>query len=261
MRATICLEYLTNKIEIAEGVTMGLSSLQEMFSIYYKTQSQVCVLRLYVEFEHLPNTVEEPGLGFDWRSYKSESEGEYDGNYNFIDPNADKEQADCTIESDMEDVANALASEHPFREPSFIRVLDLDVMNEPKFLEYANADPPVVGDGEFVIKMQFISKETMIKAVKCVQYGPAVIGLSGFQPLRKFRALFMKKLLVNIDLGKFDHKWKHYGELVREMPNGVEYAIDLRRRHCDCGEFQVDHFQVVMSLPIVKTNVLNGKYM
>ncbi|MED6135892.1 hypothetical protein PIB30_050941, partial [Stylosanthes scabra] len=24
------------------------------------------------------------------------------------------------------------------------------------------------------------------------------------------------------------------------MPNGVEYAVDLRRRRCDCGEFQVD---------------------
>ncbi|MED6178900.1 hypothetical protein PIB30_111907 [Stylosanthes scabra] len=24
------------------------------------------------------------------------------------------------------------------------------------------------------------------------------------------------------------------------MPNGVEYAVDLRRRHCDCCEFQVE---------------------
>ncbi|RYR16366.1 uncharacterized protein [Arachis hypogaea] len=29
---------------------------------------------------------------------------------------------------------------------------------------------------------------------------------------------------------------------VREMPSGVEYAVDLRRRHCDCGYFQVDRF-------------------
>ncbi|XP_016195801.1 uncharacterized protein LOC107636840 [Arachis ipaensis] len=27
---------------------------------------------------------------------------------------------------------------------------------------------------------------------------------------------------------------------VREMPSGVEYAVDLRRQRCDCGEFQVD---------------------
>ncbi|XP_015957176.1 uncharacterized protein LOC107481411 [Arachis duranensis] len=27
---------------------------------------------------------------------------------------------------------------------------------------------------------------------------------------------------------------------VREMPSGLEYAVDLRRHQCDCGEFQVD---------------------
>ncbi|XP_025661237.1 uncharacterized protein [Arachis hypogaea] len=27
---------------------------------------------------------------------------------------------------------------------------------------------------------------------------------------------------------------------VREMPSGVEYAVDLRRQRCDCGEFQVN---------------------
>ncbi|RYQ99285.1 hypothetical protein Ahy_B07g087193 [Arachis hypogaea] len=27
---------------------------------------------------------------------------------------------------------------------------------------------------------------------------------------------------------------------VREMPSGTEYAVDLRRQRCDCGEFQMD---------------------
>ncbi|XP_072078056.1 uncharacterized protein [Arachis hypogaea] len=27
---------------------------------------------------------------------------------------------------------------------------------------------------------------------------------------------------------------------MREMPSGLEYAVDLRRQRCDCGEFQVD---------------------
>ncbi|RYR34683.1 hypothetical protein Ahy_A10g049682 [Arachis hypogaea] len=27
---------------------------------------------------------------------------------------------------------------------------------------------------------------------------------------------------------------------IREMPSGQEYAVDLRRRQCDCGDFQVD---------------------
>nr|XP_025643432.1 uncharacterized protein LOC112737657 [Arachis hypogaea] len=29
---------------------------------------------------------------------------------------------------------------------------------------------------------------------------------------------------------------------VWKMPSGVEYAVDLRRRHCDCGYFQVHRF-------------------
>ncbi|RYR05348.1 hypothetical protein Ahy_B06g085217 [Arachis hypogaea] len=115
------------------------TSLQEMFSIYYQAQSQVSVIELYVEFEQLPNMVEEHDYDFDWESYNSDSEEEYEGNYDVVDPNADEEQEDCTVESDVEDVANALASEHPFEEPSFMRALDLDAMNAPEFSEYADA--------------------------------------------------------------------------------------------------------------------------
>ncbi|QHO41493.1 uncharacterized protein DS421_5g146230 [Arachis hypogaea] len=115
------------------------TSLQEIFSIYYQSQLQVSVIELYVEFDQLSNTVEQHDQDFDWKSYNSDSEEEYEGNYDFIDPNADEEQEDCTIESDVEDVPNALASKHPFEEPSFMRALDLDAMNAPEFLEYANA--------------------------------------------------------------------------------------------------------------------------
>ncbi|XP_016191847.1 uncharacterized protein LOC107632694 [Arachis ipaensis] len=142
------------------------TSLQEIFSIYYQVQSQVPVIELYVEFDQLPNTVEQHDHDFDWKSYNGDSEEEYEGNYDFVEPNADEEQEDCTIESDVEDVANALASEHPFEEPSFMRALDLDAMNAPEFSEFANADPPMVEDGEFVIGMEFNSREAVIKAVK-----------------------------------------------------------------------------------------------
>ncbi|XP_072086577.1 uncharacterized protein [Arachis hypogaea] len=142
------------------------TSLQEMFSIYYQAQSRVSVIQLYMEFDQLPNTVEQYDHDFDGKSYNGDSEEEYEGNYDFVDPNADEEQEDCTIESDVEDVPNALASEHPFEEPSFMRALDLDAMNAPEFPEYANADSPVVKDGEFVRGMEFNSREAVIKAVK-----------------------------------------------------------------------------------------------
>ncbi|MED6186451.1 hypothetical protein PIB30_066829 [Stylosanthes scabra] len=40
--------------------------------------------------------------------------------------------------SEVEDVANALANEMPFQEPSFMRVLDEDAMNAPEFAEDMN---------------------------------------------------------------------------------------------------------------------------
>ncbi|KAL4315050.1 hypothetical protein AHAS_Ahas15G0146300 [Arachis hypogaea] len=47
-----------------------------------------------------------------------------------------------------------------------MRTLDFDAMNAPEFLEYVNADPPVVVDGEFVIGMKFNSRKVVIKAFK-----------------------------------------------------------------------------------------------
>ncbi|XP_057755421.1 uncharacterized protein LOC130974567 [Arachis stenosperma] len=42
----------------------------------------------------------------------------------------------------------------------------------------------------------------------------------------------------NIQVNYFDRQNEVFE--VREMPSGLEYAIDLRRQRCDCGEFQVD---------------------
>ncbi|XP_029153333.1 uncharacterized protein [Arachis hypogaea] len=43
---------------------------------------------------------------------------------------------------------------------------------------------------------------------------------------------------VNIQVNCFDRQSQVFE--VREMPNGVEYNVDLGRQWCDCGEFQVD---------------------
>ncbi|XP_016178963.1 uncharacterized protein LOC107621455 [Arachis ipaensis] len=42
----------------------------------------------------------------------------------------------------------------------------------------------------------------------------------------------------NIHVSYFDREHEVFE--VREMPSGVEYAVDLRQQRCDCGEFQVD---------------------
>ncbi|XP_029145785.1 uncharacterized protein [Arachis hypogaea] len=42
----------------------------------------------------------------------------------------------------------------------------------------------------------------------------------------------------NIQVNCFDRQNEVFK--VRKMPSGLEYAVDLRRHRCDCGEFQVD---------------------
>ncbi|RYR51475.1 hypothetical protein Ahy_A06g026491 [Arachis hypogaea] len=64
------------------------------------------------------------------------------------------------MEANLTDVANALANKHPFEESSFMRTLDLEAMHAPEFSEYMNAD------GEFVVGMEFSSREAIIIAMK-----------------------------------------------------------------------------------------------
>ncbi|RYQ86606.1 hypothetical protein Ahy_B10g106260 [Arachis hypogaea] len=47
----------------------------------------------------------------------------------------------------------------------------------------------------------------------------------------------------NIQVNCFDRQNEVFE--VREMPSGLEYAVDLRRHQCDCGEFQMDQVRRV----------------
>ncbi|XP_057733810.1 uncharacterized protein LOC130948981 [Arachis stenosperma] len=67
---------------------------------------------------------------------------------------------------DVSDVANALANEVPFEEPSFMRVLDLEAMHVSEFLDYTSAEISFVADGEFAVGMEFSFREAVIKAIK-----------------------------------------------------------------------------------------------
>ncbi|XP_072063328.1 uncharacterized protein [Arachis hypogaea] len=69
--------------------------------------------------------------------------------------------------ADVADVANALANQQPFVEPTFMRSLDLEVMHAPEFSQYVNAaELPVMTDGEFTVRMELSSREAVIKAMK-----------------------------------------------------------------------------------------------
>ncbi|RYR68730.1 hypothetical protein Ahy_A03g015210 [Arachis hypogaea] len=283
------------------------ASMQDMFSMYMETRSQISFIELYIEFEQ-----SEADRNIEMENYNSDSEEEFESNYECLDPGGDGDQAEDTMQADVADVANALVNQHPFVEPTFMRSLDLEAMHTPEFPEYMNAELPVVADGEFMVGMEFSSREAVIKAMKdytirrgvdyrvyesepttfyakCTQYGSGCDWLIRVSKMsRKYcwevrryngshtctRACIsqdhsklgsdtiaeaIKPLDIrgrsastrcvisdcanarasgNIQVSCFDRQNEVFE--VREMPSGVEYAVDLRRRVCDCGEFQVD---------------------
>ncbi|RYQ87528.1 hypothetical protein Ahy_B09g095044 [Arachis hypogaea] len=99
-------------------------------------------------------------------NYNSDSEEDFESNYEIVGPGENEDGADGTMNADVAEVANALANSLPFQEPSFMRSLDLKTMNAPEFSQYMNAELPVVADGEFTVGMEFNSREEVIKAMK-----------------------------------------------------------------------------------------------
>ncbi|MED6183271.1 hypothetical protein PIB30_036350 [Stylosanthes scabra] len=102
--------------------------------------AHVAVVELYVEFEQIPyvvGAVEEVQPDLAIEGYYSDSEEEFEGTYVIDDAN-EEDVSEHDMESDVEDVANALANELPFQEPSFMRVLDEEAMKEPEFAEDMN---------------------------------------------------------------------------------------------------------------------------
>ncbi|XP_057730577.1 uncharacterized protein LOC130945903 [Arachis stenosperma] len=137
------------------------ASMQEMFSMYIENRSQLAFIELYVEFEQ-----SEADRNILREDYNSDSEEEFESNYEVVGPDGDEDQGDGPVAPDVSDVANALANKVPFEEPSFMRVLDLEAMHVPEFPDYTSAEIPFVADGEFAVGMEFSSREAVIKAIK-----------------------------------------------------------------------------------------------
>ncbi|RYR59273.1 hypothetical protein Ahy_A05g025129 [Arachis hypogaea] len=137
------------------------ASMQEMFSMYIESRAQISFIELYIEFEQF-----EADRNILRENYNSDSEKEFESNYEVVGPEGDKDQGDGSVAPNLTDVANALVNEVPFEEPSFMRVLDLEAMHAPEFPDYMSAEVPFVADGEFVVGMEFSSRKTVIKAMK-----------------------------------------------------------------------------------------------
>ncbi|RYR28948.1 hypothetical protein Ahy_B01g053174 [Arachis hypogaea] len=110
------------------------ASMQEMFSMYIESHGQISFIEVYVEFE-----LSEADRNIEREDYNGDSKEEFESNYKVIGPGGDEDQGDGNVAPNIADMTNALANEHPFEEPSFMRALDLEAMHAPEFLEYINA--------------------------------------------------------------------------------------------------------------------------
>ncbi|XP_072079943.1 uncharacterized protein [Arachis hypogaea] len=136
--------------------------MQEMFSVYLESRSRISFIELYIEFEQSA-----ADRDIELEDYNSDSEEEFESNYEVIDLGVDEDQADEAMVADVADVTNALANQQPFVEQSFMRSLDLKAMHAPEFPQYVNAaELPLLPDGEFTVGMEFSSREAVIKAMK-----------------------------------------------------------------------------------------------
>ncbi|RYR35014.1 hypothetical protein Ahy_A10g050105 [Arachis hypogaea] len=118
-------------------------------------------IELYIEFEQ-----SEADRNIELEDYNSESEDEFESNYEIVGPCEYEDETGGDMNADVAEVANALANPRPFQEPSFMRSLDLEAMHAPEFPQYMNSALPVVADGEFTVGMKFSSREAVIKAMK-----------------------------------------------------------------------------------------------
>ncbi|XP_052114442.1 uncharacterized protein LOC107480949 [Arachis duranensis] len=148
-------------VQFQTKYVMDEASMQEMFSMYMKNRHRMSCIELYIEFEQ-----SEADRNIELEDYNSESEDEFESNYEIVGPGEDEEAAGGAMNADVAEVANALANPHPFQEPSFMQSLDLGAMHAPEFPQYMNPAPPVVADGEFTVGMEFSSREAVIKAMK-----------------------------------------------------------------------------------------------
>ncbi|KAL4276825.1 hypothetical protein AHAS_Ahas20G0245900 [Arachis hypogaea] len=140
---------------------MDEASMQEMFLMYIENRAQISFIELYIEFEQ-----SEADRNILREDYNSDSKEKFKSNYECVGSDGDEDQGDKTIDPDVTEVANTLANDMPFGEPSFMRVLDLEAMHVPEFPEYMTAEISNVADGEFAVGMEFSSREAVIKAIK-----------------------------------------------------------------------------------------------
>ncbi|RYR28362.1 hypothetical protein Ahy_B01g052471 isoform B [Arachis hypogaea] len=125
------------------------ASMQEMFSMYIESCTQMSFIELYIEFKQ-----SEANRNIERKDYNSDNEEEFESNYEVV-----VVQGDGTMEANVTGMANTLANQYPFEEPFYMRALDLEAMDALKLPEYMNVgtmivivvEIPIAVDGEFAM--------------------------------------------------------------------------------------------------------------
>ncbi|MED6188742.1 hypothetical protein PIB30_088831 [Stylosanthes scabra] len=88
----------------------------------------------------------------------NDNEDEFETNYKVADANKD----DPVVYNPLV----SYASQDPFAVPPYMCALDLEAMHAPEFSEYVNIGVATPEDGEFQVGMEYISRESVISAIK-----------------------------------------------------------------------------------------------
>ncbi|RYR37088.1 hypothetical protein Ahy_A09g042012 [Arachis hypogaea] len=182
---------------------------------------------MYVVDEGKLVEVDLPEANINWTVYNAKSEEEFEGTYHIVGLTEEVGEDDIIVESNVTDVTNALASQHPSREPSFMHALDVDAMNALEFPEYINSSKHnnvIASIKDYTIR-------------RGVDYWVCEFESTTFYANNKLQS--NQQAAENIQVNLFDRKNEIFE--VREMPSGIEYAIESL---------------VAMPLHVVRTNDL-----
>ncbi|RYR41098.1 hypothetical protein Ahy_A08g037496 [Arachis hypogaea] len=203
-------------------------SMQNMFQIHRQTQMRQPQIELYVEFE----TVEAEGTQNDlevaddrnavYEGMNSDSDEDFEATYEAGD---EDEDGDVGVETAAENVVVHPSTSQPMNVPRFMREVDLDAMHAPEFPEYSNIGVANPEDGEFRIGMEYSSRKTVVATIRSYTIARGV----DYDVYESEPQTFYAKCKIRNEVFE-----------VREMTSGKVLVVDLARRRCDCGHFQVE---------------------
>ncbi|RYR32044.1 hypothetical protein Ahy_B01g057027 [Arachis hypogaea] len=233
------------------------TSMRNIFQSHRQTQVRQPQIELYVEFKNVEADGIQNDLDTDddrvavYEGINSDSKEDFEATY---DAGGKDEDNDVGVEAAVENVVVLPVVSQPMDVLPFMRNLDLDVMHVLDFPEYANIGVADLENGEFRIGMKYSARKSVVVAirsyticrgvnynvyefepqtfyVKCKTYG---CGCDWF--IRRIKAKMQHA--GNIVVHQFDRRNEVFE--VREMSNEKVLAVDLARRTCDCGHFQVE---------------------